>query len=113
MRAAGFGVDRRAAFVPRMVDLRGEADEPSREAVRRILDASARLQRLVGLSDCFSIDFRIDAAGRPSFFEFEICPAVTIYDFQNYLARRRVTLGVALAEAMRLAFARRAAMEEA
>ena len=26
----GFGRDRRAAFVPRMVDLRGEADEPSR-----------------------------------------------------------------------------------
>ena len=42
----GFGRDRRAAFVPRMVDLRGETDEPSREAVRRILDASTRLQRL-------------------------------------------------------------------
>ena len=109
----GFGRDRRAAFVPRMVDLRGETDEPSREAVRRILDASVRLQRLLGLSDCFSIDFRIDAAGRPLFFEFEICPAVTIYDFQNYLARRRVTLGVALAKAMRLAFARRTAIEEA
>ncbi len=109
----GFGRDRRAAFVPRMQDLRGDTDERSREAVRRILEASTKLQRLLGLSDCFSIDFRIDAAGRPVFLEFEICPAVTIYDFQNYLTRRGVTLGVALAKAMRLAFARRTAMEEA
>ena len=95
------------------IDLRGDTDERSREAVRRILEASTKLQRLLGLSDCFSIDFRIDAAGRPVFLEFEICPAVTIYDFQNYLTRRGVTLGVALAKAMRLAFARRTAMEEA
>jgi D-alanine-D-alanine ligase len=109
----GFGRDRRAAFVPRLVDLRGETDERSLEAARRILDASARLARLLKLRDVFSIDFRIDAAGQPAFFEFEICPAVTIYDFQNYLARRGVTLGIALAKAMRLAFARRTAMEEA
>jgi D-alanine-D-alanine ligase len=109
----GFGRDRRAAFVPRMVDLRGETDDRSHEAVQRILEASARLVRLLALRDCFSIDFRIDAVGRPTFFEFEICPAVTIYDFQTYLARRGVTLGVALAKAMRLAFARRRVMEEA
>ena len=77
---------------------------------RAILDCSARLARLVGLSDCFSIDFRIDAIGRPIFFEFEVCPAVTIYDFQNYLAGRGLTLGEALAKAMRLAFARRRAL---
>ena len=85
----GFGERRPAAFVPRMVDLRRQDDERSRRAVAAILDASARLARLVGLRDCFSIDFRIDAAGRPTFFEFEVCPAVTIYDFQNYLARPR------------------------
>ena len=68
----------------------------------------------MGLSDYFSIDFRIDADGRPTFFEFEICPAgVTIYDFQNYLARRGVTLGAALAKAMQVSFARRRAIEEA
>ncbi len=67
----------------------------------------------MGLRDCFSIDFRIDAEGRPTFFEFEVCPAVTIYDFQNYLARRGVTLGVALVKAMRIAFERRWGMGEA
>jgi D-alanine-D-alanine ligase len=71
------------------------------------------LVRLVGLRDYFSIDFRIDAAGQPTFFEFEVCPAVTIYDFQNYLAGRGLTLGGALAKAMRRAFARRTAAEEA
>ena len=80
---------------------------------RRNHQSSARLARLVGLRDCFSIDFRIDATGQPTFFEFEVCPAVTIYDFQNYLARRGVTLGGALAKAMRLAFERRVAMNEA
>ena len=60
------------------------------------------------------MDFRIDAAGRPTFFEFEVCPAVTIYDFQNYLRRRRnLSLGEALAKALHVAFARRRAMDEA
>ena len=38
---------------------------------------------------------------------------MTIYDFQNYLSGRGLTLGVALAKAMRLAFARRGAIGEA
>ena len=110
----GFGASRKAAFVPRMVDLRGENDERSRRAVALILDYSARLARLVGLRDLFSIDFRIDADGRPTFFEFEVCPGVTIYDFQNYLrSRRGVTLGEALAKAMRVACGRRGAIGEA
>ncbi len=109
----GFGQRRKAAFVPSMVDLRCEQDERSRRAVAGILDAAARLQRLFGLCDCFSLDFRIDKEGRPTLFEFEVCPAVTIYDFQTYLARRGVTLGAALAKAMRLAFARRHAIGEA
>jgi hypothetical protein len=82
--------------------------------VALIADFSARLARLVGLRDLFSIDFRIDATGRPTFFEFEVCPGVTIYDFQNYLSQRRsITLGQALAKSMRLAFARRMETGEA
>lgn len=102
----GFGVDRAAAFTPRMIDLRGETDERSGRAVAHIVEAAMRLQRLLYLQDCFSIDFRIDPDGEPTFFEFEVCPAVTIYDFQSYLARRGETLGGGLAKAMRLAFAR-------
>jgi D-alanine-D-alanine ligase len=109
----GFGLEHKAAFVPRMADLREAKDERSQRAVAGIIDSSARLARLVGLRDCFSVDFRIDAKGQPTFFEFEVCPAVTIYDFQNYLARRGVTLGGAVARAMRLAFERRVAMNEA
>jgi D-alanine-D-alanine ligase len=110
----GFGASRPAAFTPRMVDLRGENDERSRQAVALILDFSARLARLIGLRDIFSIDFRIDADGRPTFFEFEVCPGVTIYDFQNYLRQRRgLSLGEALAKAMRGAYERRGATDEA
>jgi D-alanine-D-alanine ligase-like ATP-grasp enzyme len=108
-----FGAGRSAAFVPRMADLRELGDQRSKNALARILDCSARLARLVGLRDCFSIDFRVDAEGLPTFFEFEVCPAVTIYDFQNYLAGRSITLGAALAKAMRIAFARSSVMDEA
>jgi hypothetical protein len=38
---------------------------------------------------------------------------VTIYDFQNYLAGRGLTLGGALVKAMRLAYSRRAMTREA
>ncbi len=110
----GFGSSRVAAFTPRMVDLREQDDERSQRAVTLILDLSARLARLIGLRDLFSIDFRIDAEGRPTFFEFEVCPGVTIYDFQNYLrSRRGMTLGEALAKAMRIAYERRGAVDEA
>ena len=110
----GFGAGHAAAFTPRMIDLRDETSERSRQAVERILDFSVRLARLVGLRDVFSIDFRIDAEGQPTFFEFEVCPAVTIYDFQNYLRQRRdLGLGQALAKALHIAYARRLAMDEA
>jgi hypothetical protein len=109
----GFGELRPAAFVPRMVDLRRQDDERSRRGFETILEHSARLARLASLRDCFSIDFRIDAVGRPTFFEFEVCPAVTIYDFENYLAGRGLTLGAALTKAMRLAHARRLEIGEA
>ncbi|HXZ16528.1 MAG TPA: hypothetical protein VEH77_11245 [Roseiarcus sp.] len=109
----GFGASRAAAFVPRMIDLRRQPDERSRRVVEAVVDGAQRLARLVGLRDCFSIDFRIDETGRPTFFEFEVCPAVTIYDFQNYLAGRGLTLGGALAKSMRLAFTRASEMGEA
>jgi D-alanine-D-alanine ligase-like ATP-grasp enzyme len=110
----GFGATRAAAFVPRMIDLREETSERSRRAVALILEFSVRLARLVGLRDVFSIDFRIDAAGRPTLFEFEVCPGVTIYDFQTYLRRRRgLSLGEALARALHIAYARRLGMDEA
>jgi D-alanine-D-alanine ligase-like ATP-grasp enzyme len=110
----GFGASRPAAFIPRMIDLREEGGERSQRAVAHILDCSARLARLIGLRDLFSIDFRIDADGRPTFFEFEVSPGVTIYDFQNYLrSRRGLTLGAALARAFSVAYRRRRAMGEA
>src|SRR5579872_192973 len=110
----GFGLGHAAAFTPRMVDLREERSARSSRAVERILDSSARLARLAGLRDLFSIDFRISADGEPVFFEFEVSPGVTIYDFQNYLRQRRgLSLGEALASALKIAYARRRAMEEA
>jgi hypothetical protein len=73
--------------------LRREALGPSslsstRSGVGVTLDLSARLARLIGLPDLFSINFRIDADAGPTFFEFEVCPGVTIYDFQSYLRSR-------------------------
>jgi D-alanine-D-alanine ligase-like ATP-grasp enzyme len=110
----GFGVAREAAFVPSMVDLRRSPDPRSRRAVAEISAMSERLARLVGLRDYFSIDFRIDDEGKPTFFEFEVCPGVTIYDFQNYLATtHRLGLGEALARAFVLAFERSRAIGEA
>ncbi len=110
----GFGLGHAAAFTPRMIDLRDEGSARSRRAVERILAFSARLARLVGLRDLFSIDFRIRTDGEPVFFEFEVSPGVTIYDFQNYLRRRRgLSLGEALAKAFEIAHARRRAVEEA
>jgi D-alanine-D-alanine ligase len=110
----GFGASRPAAFTPRMIDLRDGDDERSRRAAAHITDFSARLARLIGLRDLFSIDFRIDLEGLPTFFEFEVCPGVTIYDFQNYLrVRRGRSLGESLALALHVAYARRLAMDEA
>jgi D-alanine-D-alanine ligase-like ATP-grasp enzyme len=109
----GFGLTHEAAFVPRMMDLRDAKDERSRNALAAIVEASVRLAGLLRLCDCFSMDFRFDAEARPTFFEFEVCPAVTIYDFQSYLGRRGLTLGAALAKSMRLAFAKRGAVDEA
>jgi hypothetical protein len=110
----GFGMARAAAFTPEMVDLRMAGDARSRRAVAAISTQAEQLARLVGLADYFSMDFRIDAAGEPTFFEFEVCPAVTIYDFQTYLKSvHGLSLGAALARSMRLAHSRRLSMQAA
>jgi D-alanine-D-alanine ligase len=110
----GFGADRRAAFTPRMANLRAAADARSQRAVTDIVEQAERLARLVDLRDYFSMDFRIDDEGRATFFEFEIGPGITIYDFQNYLSTiHGLSLGAALAKGFQLAYARRRDLGEA
>lgn len=110
----GFGVTRAAAFVPRLSDLRSDQAPRAARAAAAIEDAAERLARLLNLSGIFSMDMRVDAAGRPHFLEFEVCPAVTIYDFQTYVRDvHGTTLGPALAKAFRLAHARQAGRAEA
>lgn len=93
----------RAAFVPRMRNLFGE--DPDLAA--RIAGLARRVARGIGLRDVFSLDFRVDADGAPYLLEFEVCPAVTIYDFRRYLADHwSCDLPEALAAAVRLAFDR-------
>jgi D-alanine-D-alanine ligase len=110
----GFGAARPAAFTPRLVDIRSETGPPAQAAVAAVADATERLARLLGLTDYFSLDFRLPADGAPWFLEFEVCPAVTIYDFRTYLrAVHGLELGPALARAMRLAWQRRGGTDEA
>jgi D-alanine-D-alanine ligase len=107
----GFGSTRPAAFIPRMTDLRAEAPAAVIEAIEA---AAERLALLFNLVDLFSMDIRLDRAGRPHFLEFEVCPAVTIYDFQTYLRQvHGLSLGAALARSMRLAHARAGTRGEA
>jgi D-alanine-D-alanine ligase len=83
-------------------DLRGTPVTAAIEAAVR------RIARVAGLRDYFSFDFRLGEDGEPWFLEFEVGPAVTIYDFLTYL-RDAYGLGLpeALARAAPLAFARR------
>jgi hypothetical protein len=110
----GFGADRAPAFTPEMIDLRLAKDARSRRAMTTIAAQAERFARLVGLADYFSMDFRIDETGAPTFFEFEVCPAVTIYDFQTYLRSvHGLSLGAAMARSMRRAHLRRYSAIEA
>ena len=87
--------------------VRNLASDP---AAGRIAEAAERIARAVGLRDYFSFDFRLDPDGQPWFLEFEVCPAVTIYDFLTYLGDAHgVDLIGALTRAAPLAFARRSA----
>lgn len=113
-RRGAFGAGREAAFVPRMIDLRTAGDARSRAAVAEILGMTGRMARLAGLRDYFSMDFRIAGDGTATFFEFEVCPAVTIYDFQAYLQMLHgLSLGGALARALRISFGRSHSINEA
>ncbi|MFL5335858.1 MAG: hypothetical protein ACJ8H8_22425 [Geminicoccaceae bacterium] len=88
------------------LDLR-PLDGPAAAAVAA---ATRLIARVAGLRDCYSLDFRIDGAGEPWFLEFEVGPAVTIYDFMTYLRDNFGTdLPGALIRAAPLAFARRLA----
>jgi D-alanine-D-alanine ligase len=109
----GFGATREAAFVPTMENLR--ADASAAPIVGKIAAAAERLARLLALADCFSMDFRIESrTNRPVFLEFEVCPAVTIYDFQAYLGgMHRLSLGAALAKSFGVAHARAGGRAEA
>jgi D-alanine-D-alanine ligase-like ATP-grasp enzyme len=107
----GFGSARPAAFTPHMADLRTEAPPAVIDAIET---AAERLARLLGLTDLFSMDLRLDRTGRPHFLEFEVCPAVTIYDFQTYLRQvHGLPLGPALARSMRRAHGRAGTRVEA
>ena len=108
----GFGATREAAFVPRMANLRADPDAAA--TVAAVEAAAVRLANLLGLADCFSMDLRIDRDGTAWFLEFEVCPAVTIYDFQTYLRDLYgLSLGAALAKSFGLAHARAGGMGEA
>ena len=110
----GFGAARAAAFTPTMTDLKRAVDDGSRRAVGEITEMAARLARLVGLRDLFAMDFRVDGEGRPTFLEFEVCPGITIYDFQNYLSTvHGLGLGDALAKSFLNAFDRAREIGEA
>ncbi|HET6466985.1 MAG TPA: hypothetical protein VFG43_01280, partial [Geminicoccaceae bacterium] len=94
----------RAGFGVRLTDVE-EAGPPL--LLAEIRGMVGRMARLMGLRDYFSFDFRVDEAGVPWFLELEVCPAVTIYDFRHYLARKHgMDLPAALARAVPLAHAR-------
>jgi D-alanine-D-alanine ligase len=77
-------------------------------AVAKLEQAVRRIARAVPLRDYFSFDFRLGEDGEPWFLEFEVCPAVTIYDFLTYLRDAHGTdLPGALARAAPLAHVRR------
>lgn len=54
-------------------------------AGQRIEMAARHLARVAGLRHYWSMDFRLGEDGTAWFLEFEVCPAVTIYDFLTYL----------------------------
>ncbi|MEH3118194.1 MAG: hypothetical protein PGN25_11560 [Methylorubrum populi] len=109
-----FGRAHDAAFTPEMDDLRTTDDSRGKAAACLVMVYADRLRRLISLQDYFSMDFRLDAEGRPIFFEFEVCPAVTIYDFQHYLANTHgLNLGPALARSLLIAFERYRSQAEA
>ena len=97
--------DRPATFRPRMEDLRTAGATTGHVAA--IESAVRRVQRLLDLQDYFSFDFRVGEDGTIYFLECEVCPAVTIYDFQAYLeSNYAVDLPTALRRSVQRAYAR-------
>jgi D-alanine-D-alanine ligase len=97
--ATKFGAGQAIAFVPKLDDLR--ADPAGAAAVADIERMVARAVALFGLTDYFSVDFRLGDDGLAYFLEFEVCPAVTIFDFQTYLKTAYgLGLGPALAQSV-------------
>ncbi len=83
-------------------------------AVARMIASDAlRLARALDLRDYWSMDFRLADNRTAWFLEFEVCPAVTIYDFLTYL-HDAYGLGLpeAIARAAPIAFRRRLAPQE-
>lgn len=70
--------------------------------------AVKQLMTRIGLRDVFSADFRVSHEHNYGFLlEFEVCPAVTIYDFTAYLENQLdVNLAEGLHRAMKWAFER-------
>ena len=104
-RAVASPFQQPVVFRPRMEDLRADGATPG--IVPVIEKAVGQIQTLLGLRDYFSFDFRVGEDGSVNFLEFEVCPAVTIYDFQAYLENSYgVDLPTALARSARRAFRR-------
>ena len=110
LRTAGTSSVQRQPVEVGISNLAAEAEGNPRRAAQldRIREATARLVRLFGLRDYFSFDFRIGVDGQVYFLEFEVCPAVTIYDFLTYLTDiHGLDLPGALVQAAAAAHARR------
>jgi FlaG/FlaF family flagellin (archaellin) len=103
-----FGARQTKGFVPKLVDLRtaAESDEKAAATVDGITAMVVKAMPLFGLGGYFTFDFRVGEDGSAHFLEFEVCPAVTIFDFQTYL---RTTYGVGLGAALHKAVVRRIA----
>lgn len=98
------------AFKPTMINLVKAAETDSRTAasVAEIKTMVSKLVDLFGLKDYYSVDFRISETGQVYFIEFEVCPAVTIYDFLTYLEDvYGLDFPAALSRAVPLAYYRR------
>lgn len=93
-------------FRPRMEDLRLQPGAAA--TVAGVEAAAGQIGQLLGLQDYYSFDFRVGDDGQVYFLEFEVCPAVTIYDFQAYLeSSYAIDLPAALRTAVQRAYARR------
>jgi D-alanine-D-alanine ligase len=94
------------AFRPEMIDL---TRQPALAGVVSDIEMqTAAVARLLDLRDYYSVDIRVSDTAEVYVLEFEVCPAVTIYDFQTYLADAYgLDLSGALQRSLPRAFARR------